>query len=298
MSLQELADQGLLQRNYPLAANTTYKFGGVAAWYAEVASNEELDDILAASSAPLLIVGRGSNMVVSDAGYRGLVVKLTGDFNEISIDGATVTAGAGVALPRLARACAAADRGGLEFYVGIPGTVGGAVVMNAGGHGSDTAEWLVAARVLDLGDRRITEESPADLDLDYRHSRLDSDHVVLSARFRTIERTQEDSERMMREITAWRKMHQPGGTLNAGSVFKNPPGDAAGRIIDAAGLKGLRIGGVAVSERHANFFVADAEACAQDVFDLVHRVQHLVAEQTGIVLEPEIRFVGDFGVSP
>lgn len=297
MSLETLEREGLVQSDYPLAGTTTYKFGGSAAWYAEVANRDELSRVVSATKLPCLVIGRGSNIVISDAGYCGLVVRLVGEFNDVTVVDGVASAGAGVALPRLARSCAAADRGGLEFYVGIPGSVGGAVVMNAGGHGSDTAEWLIEAVILDLLTGEVTHEDTGDLELGYRHSRLQSNHIVLSARFRTIARPKEEAEALMREITAWRKQYQPGGTLNAGSVFKNPPGDAAGRIIDELGLKGLRVGGVAVSDRHANFFVADANACAQDVFDLVHRVQHVVAERAGIVLEPEVRFVGDFGVS-
>ena len=269
-----------------------------AAYYAEVGGIDELRDVVDASSLPLVVVGRGSNMVIADGGFQGLVVKLSGAFNEFDLEDDVVHAGAGVSLPRLARACATAGRGGLEFYVGIPGSVGGAVVMNAGGHGSDTSEWLITASILDTSTGRISEETPAELDLGYRHSRLTEDDVVLAARFRTIARPAAQGEAMMREITAWRRDNQPGGTFNAGSVFKNPPGDAAGRLIDQAGLKGMSVGGVSVSTRHANFFVAEENSCAQDVYDLVHRVQETVAEQTGIVLEPEIRFVGDFGTGP
>ena len=295
MTLQDLAARGIVSKDHSLAGMTTYKFGGIADWYAEVETFDDLAEVTG-TGVPFVILGRGSNTVISDRGYRGVVVKLAGEFSEITFDGDAVVAGGAVALPRLARACAGEGRGGLEWYVGIPGSVGGAVVMNAGGHGSDTAEWLIHAKVLDASTGKITDETPADLDLDYRHSRLRANHIVLSARFRTVPRPRDESEALMRQITAWRKEHQPGGTFNAGSVFKNPPGDAAGRVIDASGLKGFRVGGVSVSERHANFFVADTAACAQDVFDLVGAVQRAVSERTGIVLEPEIRFVGDFGV--
>jgi UDP-N-acetylmuramate dehydrogenase len=274
---------------------TTYKFGGTAKWYAEVATRSDLEEVAGIGGIPLVVLGRGSNMVVSDSGYAGLVVKLGDEFNQIRFDADTVEAGGAVSLPRLARACAAAGRGGLEWYVGIPGSVGGAVVMNAGGHGSDTAEWLIEASILDVDTGRITDETPEDLELSYRHSRLGANHVVFHARFRTEPRAREECEAMMRDVTAWRRTHQPGGTFNAGSVFKNPPDDAAGRLIDSVGLKGFRVGGVTVSERHANFFVADDEACAQDVFDLVGAVQFRVSEATGIVLQPELRFIGDFG---
>ena len=300
MILDDLVVAGLVERNRPLGAMTTYKFGGPAAWFAEVGTMTDLKRVLDAAGAtpgepPLFVLGRGSNVVVADAGYPGVVIRLGGEFNQASFAGDTVTAGAGVSLPRLARFCAAEGRGGLEFYVGIPGSVGGAVVMNAGGHGSDTAEWLLDASVLHTLHGRTSTEDAQSLELSYRHSNLGPWHVVLSARFRTVARTREESETLMREITAWRREKQPGGTYNAGSAFKNPPGDAAGRIIDAAGLKGFRIGGVSVSDRHANFFVASDEATAQDVYDLVHAVRDSVLEQVGVMLEPEIRFVGDFG---
>ncbi len=295
MSLIDLERRGLVERDRSLAGLTTYKFGGQAAWFAEVETFSDLAEVAGAGGVPHVVLGRGSNVVISDRGYRGLVIRLAGEFNQIHFDGDGVEAGGAVALPRLARACANVDRGGLEWYVGIPGSVGGAVVMNAGGHGSDTAEWLIEASVLDTATGRITAETPADLDLSYRHSRLGSNHIVLRARYRTIARPKSEGDALMREITTWRKEHQPGGTFNAGSVFKNPPGDAAGRIIDDAGLKGFAVGGVSVSTRHANFFVADDDASAQDVFDLVHAVQRLVEERTGLTLEPEIRFIGEFG---
>ncbi|MDJ0664907.1 MAG: UDP-N-acetylmuramate dehydrogenase [Acidimicrobiia bacterium] len=297
MSFADLAARGLVERNRSLAGMTTYKFGGPAAWYAEVGSTATLRELAAASDLPIVVIGRGSNMVIADDGYPGLVIKLSGEFNEIAFSGDKVRAGAAVSLPRLARACAAESMGGLEFYVGIPGSVGGAVVMNAGGHGSDTAEWLVSASIFDTQTGKIVEEETAGLDLRYRHSRLTAREIVLGAQYRTVARSSDESEAMMREITSWRREYQPGGTFNAGSVFKNPPGDAAGRLIDDAGLKGERVGGVAVSDRHANFFVAEAGACAQDVYDLVHRVRERVADASGILLEPEVRFVGDFGTS-
>jgi len=296
VSLDELVGEGLVERDRPLGPLTTYKFGGPAQWYAEVQNESQLMRVLdAAVDVPVFALGRGSNVVIADQGYPGVVIKLGGEFNEVNIDNGVAVAGGGASLPRLARACAAADRGGLEFYVGIPGSVGGAVVMNAGGHGADTAGWLIEARILDTLTRRTSSEGPEALDLSYRHSRLLATDLVLQATFHTVPQPREDGERIMREITAWRREKQPGGTFNAGSVFKNPPGDAAGRIIDSCGLKGFKVGAVAVSERHANFFVADDAATARDVFDLVTEVQRLVRERTGIVLRPEIRFIGDFG---
>lgn len=178
--------------------------------------------------------------------------------------------------------------------VGIPGSVGGAVRMNSGCHGTATAEWLVSARVIDLGTGRVDDRTAGDLGLSYRHSNLADTDLVVAATFRTVPRPRREAEDIMREISRWRRDHQPGGTLNAGSVFKNPPGDAAGRLIDSLGLKGLRRGGVCVSSRHANFFEAEAGASAQDLFDLVAEVQRRVREGAGVELEPEVRFAGPF----
>jgi UDP-N-acetylmuramate dehydrogenase len=258
-----------------------------------------LDTVLEArrtsGSPDVLVLGRGSNLLVSDAGYDGLVIQLGGDFLDLTIDDAGVAvAGGALSLPLLARRTVKAGRGGLEWYVGIPGSVGGAVCMNAGGHGSETSEWLIDADVISIGSGAVRRRDPGDLDLRYRHSALGPDDLVIGARFRTIERASEEGERHLREITQWRREHQPGGTFNAGSVFKNPPGDAAGRIIDALGLKGLSVGGAAVSTRHANFFEAGPSATAQDVYDLIRSVQARVAAETGIELVPEIRFAGKF----
>jgi UDP-N-acetylmuramate dehydrogenase len=249
----------------------------------------------AESGLPFLVLGRGSNVVVSDAGFPGLVVRLVGEFRNIAIaEGGDVSAGGAASLPRLARETVKAGRGGLEWCVGIPGTVGGAVRMNAGGHGSDTATWLLAAEVISSATLEQSTRSPEDLDLSYRHSALSDDDIVVQAHFRTIEQHPSEGERLLRDITRWRREHQPGGTLNAGSVFKNPPGDAAGRLVDLVGLKGYRVRGASVSVRHANFFEADASATAQDVYDLVWNVRERVYEATGIALEPEIRFIGSF----
>jgi UDP-N-acetylmuramate dehydrogenase len=303
VSLTELLASDLVRCDHSFSGMTTYKFGGPARWYAEIGTEGELMRVLAARRGeaeppPVFVLGRGSNVVVSDQGFDGLVIRLVGDFNSISLEEAVIRAGAGVPLPVLARYCASISRGGLEFYVGIPGTVGGAVVMNAGGHGSDTSEWLLDATLIDMATAEKRTAGPGELGLSYRRSAVSPNEIVIGARFRTVERAPGEGEQLMREITAWRRAHQPGGTFNAGSVFKNPPGDAAGRIIDAAGLKGVRCGGAAVSERHANFFVAEEGATAQDVFDLVNMVRSEIRQRTGVDLQPEIRFIGEFGEYP
>ena len=292
-----LASIAGVQREVSLAPLTSYKLGGPAALFVEVQDDRHLDQVLASVPPELdvLLLGKGSNLLVSDRGFPGVVVRLGGAFLDIAVeDDGSVIAGGAAPLPRLARASAEAGRCGLEFYAGIPGTVGGAVMMNAGGHGSDTAQCLVEAVIVNRTTGIRSTRAPDVLDLSYRHSNIGPDEFVTFARFATSACSRSEAEARIRDITRWRKRHQPGGTFNAGSVFKNPPGDAAGRLIDEAGLKGLRCGGVAVSEMHANFFTADDDAVAQDVWDLVWSVRRRVGDATGVWLTPEIRFAGAF----
>jgi UDP-N-acetylmuramate dehydrogenase len=288
---------GQVTTGVPLADLTTYRVGGPVAVLVRV---NTLDDLLACAAAlgdvPVLVVGRGSNLLVADAGFPGVAIHLEGDFEAMAItagtDGTgTVDAGGGLALPVLARRAAAAGWSGLEFFVGIPGSVGGAVRMNAGGHGCDTATVLVRATVVDLGSGLVNELTVEALDFGYRHSAVDARAVVVGATFAVTGDDASACEARIAEIVRWRREHQPGGS-NAGSVFTNPPGDSAGRIIDACGLKGLRVGGASVSEKHANFFLADPDARAGDVRALIAEVQRRVADATGIELVPEIRMIG------
>jgi len=285
----------LVESDVAVGPLTTYKLGGPAAFYAEVGDRGELDRVLAAwrgSGLPLLVLGRGSNLVVHEDGIDALVLRLAGDFGETVLDPDSVRAGAAVRLPQLARAAVAAGRLGLEFFVGIPGSVGGAIRQNAGGHGRETRDVLMDATVLDASSGAVGARSVAELDLGYRHSALAPHEVVLEARFAFEIGDPGVGEVRLREITRWRREHQPGGTYNAGSVFKNPPGDSAGRMIDTLGLKGTAVGDVAVSDKHANFFVAGPQATASDLYRLVRDVQARVYESTGVMLEPEIQFEG------
>ena len=276
---------------------TSYSVGGAAAVFAVASTLEELRSFLELTprSMPVLVLGRGSNVVISVEGWDGLVLRLVGAVAAIAVqDDGVVVAGGGASLPVLARTAVAEGRAGLEFYVGIPGSVGGAVRMNAGGHGSDTAAVLDSATVLTIGTRSVDLRPAESFDLSYRHSNLGDDEVVVQARFRTRKGDLAELERSIREITRWRKDYQPGGTLNAGSVFKNPDGEAAGALIERAGLKGMRDGEVGVSDVHANFLVATKAATASDIFLLVHRIKDIVADRMGVVLEPEVKFVGTF----
>ena len=296
MSTNPVSIRGV-RADVPLAPMTSYKLGGPAAWYVEISDEAHLSEVLGSLSddVEVLILGRGTNLLVSDRGFPGLVLRLAGAFLAVTVDpDGLVHAGGAAPMPRVARTAADAGRCGLEFMVGIPGTVGGGVMMNAGGHGSDVAHRLVSAAIIDRSSGIRVERRVEDLDLSYRHSNLGSSDIVVSALFRTDPCGSSEAEERIREITRWRKEHQPGGTFNAGSVFKNPAGDAAGRLIDRAGLKGLRCGGVAVSEMHANFLVADEHATAQDVWNLIWSVRRRVAESEGVWLTPEIRFAGPF----
>jgi len=296
MNWDQLVSSGLARPEALLADHTTYKLGGPASYLIEVESLADLRRVSGAfidAPLPILIVGRGSNVVVADSGFRGAVLHLSGELARIDTAG-TVRAGGGAGLPQLARASVKAGRLGLEFMVGVPGTVGGAVRQNAGCFGREIVDVLIEAEVFELPTGNLTRRHPDSLELRYRHSAVTSTEVVVSASFTTSGGDPGKGEASMLEITRWRRAHQPGGTLNAGSVFKNPPGDAAGRIIDAAGLKGLSVGGASVSDKHANFFVAKPGTKALDVYRLVQDVVARVKEATGIVLVPEIQFAGNF----
>jgi UDP-N-acetylmuramate dehydrogenase len=292
---QELG--GKVTRDAPSAGLTTYRCGGPLAVLVRAETEGDLfavaDALAADAPVDVLVVGRGSNLLVADAGFPGVAVVLAGDFERLTLDApsALAEAGGAVPLPVLARRSAAAGVRGLEFFVGIPGSVGGAVRMNAGGHGSETRDVLCAARVCDLDRAEMRDADLDGLSLGYRTSALGAREVVTAARFAGARDDPDACGRRIDEIVRWRREHQPGGQ-NAGSVFTNPEGDAAGRLIDQCGLKGLRIGGAVVSDKHANFFVAEPGARAADVRALVVEVQRRVEAATGVRLEPELRFVG------
>ncbi|HJQ90125.1 MAG TPA: UDP-N-acetylmuramate dehydrogenase [Acidimicrobiia bacterium] len=294
-ALDSLVSSGMIRERVPLGPHTTYKSGGPARYLAEVYDAEALDDLAAlgvSSELPILVLGRGSNLVVSDSGFEGLVIRLGSSFGGVEVEGTEVRAGAAAPLAQVARSSVDAGLAGLEFFIGVPGSVGGAVRQNAGCFGTETRDRLIDASILDLTDGKMGIFGPDDLDLSYRHSNITSTRVVVSASFRASLGDTDTGRAELRRITRWRRDNQPGGTFNAGSVFKNPVGATAGEIIDALGLKGMRVGDVAVSEKHANFFVAGSSATSEDIRSLVVAVKDRVFEATGTMLEPEIQFVG------
>ena len=303
-AVEEVADgleqrlPGQVERCAPSAPLVTYRCGGPLAVLVRALEPEDLiavaETIVQRSPVPVLVIGRGSNLLVADSGFPGVALLLGGAFETVETDvaGATVRAGGAVLLPVLARRAAAAGLGGLEFFVGIPGSVGGAVRMNAGGHGSDTRQVLISAGVADLaGGGRACDRSTGDLGLDYRHSDLTDTEVVVEATFAAVPGDPGACDARIDDIVRWRRENQPGGA-NAGSMFRNPPGDSAGRLIDACGLKGRRVGAVSVSTKHANFFVAEQGASAADVMALIDDVRIRVEAETGVRLECELRTVG------
>lgn len=281
-------------RDAPVGALTTYRVGGAAALFAKVDDDADVEAVAHAvrvSGVDVLVIGKGSNLLVADEGFPGLVVQLGEGFSQVEVDGTVVRAGAAALLPVVARRTAAAGLAGFEWAVGVPGSIGGAVRMNAGGHGSDMAAVLARVRVLDLRSGEDGVVPAAVLDLTYRHSSIAPTQLVLSADLQLRRGDRGRSEAEIAEIVRWRREHQPGGP-NAGSVFTNPEHDSAGRLIDAAGLKGLRVGTAEVSTKHANFIQADEGGRAADVLALMDEVRRRVREQFGVELHPETRLAG------
>jgi UDP-N-acetylmuramate dehydrogenase len=293
------------KRNVDLSQYTTYKVGGTAALHMTVASIDDLylvSAVLAEVELPILVIGRGSNLLISDSGFRGLALTIGGLADYLDLPNRDedpnvepiALFGGSIALPVASRQSVARGLTGFEWGVGVPGSVGGAVRMNAGGHGSDMASSLTSVRMFHLRKGLEAHVNAVDLGLRFRGSALDDHHVVLSA---TVDlewsKSQEASEAELQEVVRWRRENQPGGQ-NAGSVFVNPePGKvSAGEVIDELGMRGLRIGSAQVSEKHANFIQADENGSANDVVALMAEIRRRVRDERGYVLRSEIRLVG------
>jgi len=285
---------GRVELDAALALFTTFRVGGPADILVEAESE---DDLLAvaetAMGVPLAIVGRGSNLLVSDEGFRGIAVRLGRSFRRHEQTEGGLRLGGAVYLPAAARLTARLGLTGFEFAAEIPATFGGAVRMNAGAHDRCMNDVLSEATVIDLdtGDRRRLDVS--ELGYAYRRSNLRPADVVTEGDVRL---DRDETNRVAGRIAAhlrWRREHQPPGR-SAGSVFRNPPDDSAGRLIDSVGAKGMRVGAAEISPVHANFIVAGAGATARDVWALINQVHASVLERTGVDLQPEVRFLGDF----
>ena len=282
----------------PIARFTSFRLGGPAAVLCECEAETELEavsKVIRENDLPVLVLGKGTNLLVSDSGFPGVAIRLGKGFEWISHEEESILAAGGMAqLPRVANRATRLGLSGLEFAIAIPATVGGAVKMNAGAHGSSVSDVLDSATVFNFKGGSSTIVRTDDLDMSYRHTNLAQNDIVSTARFRLQPGVREEIAARMDEYRRHRSETQPVEAPNAGSMFRNPPGDSAGRLIEAAGLKELRIGNAEVSNKHANFFLARPGSTAQDVFDLMARVQIQVEQASGVLLIPEVSTVGEF----
>lgn len=279
----------------PLREHTSFRIGGSARVFLRPFSEEALCLALKycrREDIPLYILGRGTNLLVSDRGVEGAVIDMTA-LNDIRIEKDVMTLSAGALLSSAAKKAAEASLCGLEFANGIPGTLGGALVMNAGAYGEEIGEMVLSVRVLDEAGKIITR-SREEMDFGYRRSALEEGEIILSAILQLARGEAEQIEEKMRRLGEQRRAKQPLEKRSAGSTFKRPPGDYAGRLIEAAGLKGFAVGGASISEKHAGFVISDGTASARDVYELCQIVRRRVMEDSGVMLQMEIKTWGKF----
>jgi UDP-N-acetylmuramate dehydrogenase len=280
----------IVETNYPLAKCTWYGLGGPADYFIRPTNVEQLTQVVNRcneNKIPIYVLGFGSNLLISDQGLRAAVIKLeTEQFAQIQFDGRKVTAWAGAELAKLVLTCVQKGLSGLEALTGIPGSVGGAVRMNAGGNFGDIGAAVESVTLMDKNGKTF-EKSKPELMFDYRNSNITA-KFILNARMQLVSAEPEQIMRTIKEIWIYKKNNQPLNTKNSGCIFKNPRGVSAGALIDRAGLKGLQIGGAAVSEKHANFIIAQKDCKSHDVMRLIEAVRQRVKEKFDIELELEI----------
>ncbi len=285
-----------LKVSEPLAPFTSFQIGGPADLLIEADSEAELMLAMGAAyreGVRAFCLGAGTNLLVSDRGIRGMVIRLGGEFKQVTVDGVKVSAGAAVDFRELVAAMVERGLEGLEFGEGIPGTVGGGLVMNAGAFGGEISSVVRAVRGVTVEGQARTL-APKDVNFAYRRTTLPPGFVISRVDFELRHGDREKLRAHVSEIHAKRMARQPRGVPNAGSIFKNPPGNFAGRLLEAAGLKGTRVGGAAFSERHANFIVNLGGARAEEVRALMDTARARVREHSGIWLEPEVKLVGEW----
>lgn len=284
-----------LLTNEPMHRHTSWQIGGGAQYLIEPQTLSEIKlglKLAADLELPVTIIGNGTNLLVKDTGIPGLVIKIARGFNAISIVGTNITVGAGAMLPKLAQQAMKNNLAGLAWCAGIPGSIGGALIMNAGAHGSALGDTVISARVMDL-DGTIIAMDRQQMTLGYRTSIFQHhDLVVLEATFGLRAGDGQKIKKEMDQYLAQRKSTQPRGYPNAGSVFKNPPGASAGKLIELAGGKGLRLGNAQVSTVHANWIVNLGGATAQDVLGLIEKIKAKVKQEFDLSLQLEVRVLG------
>jgi UDP-N-acetylmuramate dehydrogenase len=290
-----------LRTAFPLAPLTTFRIGGPAALYLEAEDERDLAvsaEAIGGSRVPWIVIGKGSNILVSDDGFPGLVLRLGKGYRWAARDGARLHAGGSMPVPAVAGVALAHSLSGLEFGVAIPASVGGAVRMNAGAHHGSIDKVLERVELYSVVDASRSAIAAEEVGFQYRHSDLPEASIVIGATFHLHPGDPPDIRREMDEARAWRKATQPLAEPNCGSVFKNPPDDHAARLVEAVGAKGLTVGAAMVSDKHSNFIVARPGATAADVHRLIRMIQDRVAERFRVALEPEVQFIGDFDLAP
>jgi UDP-N-acetylmuramate dehydrogenase len=296
VSLRLDAPEGVVLRDEPLAAHTTWRIGGPARWFCRVRTEAALARVLAEAAGsepavPVALLGMGSNILVSDAGFPGAVVRLEGDFLRVAVEEEFVACGGGAALGAVCAAAARAGLSGIEPISGIPSSVGAAVRINAGAYGGEIFDVLDSARLLSRGGQ-VREARAAEIPHAYRWTGLIETREIVTRALLKLRRTPAgEIEARMSSVAEKRRGALP-SEPNAGSVFKNPPGDHAGRLIEACGLKGARRGGAAISPRHANVIVNEGGAAAEDVLALMRLARDAVRDRFGITLAPEVELLG------
>jgi UDP-N-acetylmuramate dehydrogenase len=288
---------GKIVFNEPMKNHTSLLIGGPAKIMVFPRNEDDLKCLLHFANKngiQFVVVGNGTKLLVGDKGIDGIVVKMCGCFDDVQVKGATMTAGAGCLLPRVSKLAADQGLSGLEFAIGIPGTVGGGVFMNAGAHGSSISEILASVTAMG-SDGKIYDFSREEVDYGFRRSSFqNSDLVILRANLNLKKSNPEVIKEKMQQYAQWRKTNQPLEWPNAGCVFKNPSDMSAGKLIDMAGLKGMRIGDARISEKHANFILNTGNATASDVLTLMSIIEEKIRQNSGIKLETEIRLLGQF----
>lgn len=281
--------------NEPMSKHTTLGIGGPADWYAEIGSVQQLKAVVSASKEhriPLTFIGAGSNLLVSDDGVAGMVIRLRGEFESITFSGHEVRAGAAVFLPTLVKLCAEKGLGGAEPLVGVPGTVGGALAMNAGTRDLEIGAIVKSAEILSMESPNALKVLTVDqIRFQYRSSSLNGE-IVCFATLKLQAKSKDDIMRSIQTFLSRRLQTQPIGTMNVGSIFKNPQGQFSAELIEKAGLKGFKKGDAQVSPKHANFIVNCGGATANDVKTLIHEIQETILKKFGVRLEPEVKMIG------
>ena len=295
--LQKMLGEAKVLVKEPMAAHTTFRIGGPADYFVMPETVEELANVLKLcreEKVPYFILGNGSNLLVGDKGFSGVVIQLYKNFDGLSIEGTKVTAKSGAMLIRVAKEAAKAGLTGLEFASGIPGTIGGAMVMNAGAYGGEMKDVVTAVTVLTKnGD--IKTLSGEEMNFRYRGSVVEEEgYIVLEAVMELAEGNLEEIQARIEELSVQRRTKQPIEYPSAGSTFKRPEGYFAGKLIQDANLRGYQVGGAQVSEKHCGFVINAGGATAADVMQLMQDVSDRVKEQFGVTLEPEVKRIGEF----